>query len=138
MTFSNRTSPGHQARTPTRRESASPFRPRDSGGGGPLELAQRANRGGGGAGRGASLSLSKILFAGRSERTCLDMATTLAARRVLRPLHHPASQGGPPPPLSRWRMKRARFAGVIGAAVVAIRHTALTLGAHEKNRLPLL
>ena len=27
------------------------FRPRDSGGGGPLELAKRANRGGGGAGR---------------------------------------------------------------------------------------
>ena len=34
-----------------RRESeiARSIRPRDSGGGGPLELAQRANRGGGGA-----------------------------------------------------------------------------------------
>src|SRR5580700_5043263 len=68
MTFSNRTSPGHQARTPTRRESASPFRPRDSGGGGPLELAQRANRGGGGAGRGASLSLQNISVARRGEQ----------------------------------------------------------------------
>ena len=27
-------------------------------------------------------------------------------RRRLRPLHHPAAQGGPPPPLSRGRMKR--------------------------------
>ena len=33
------------------------IRPRDSGGGGPLELAQRANRGGGGACGAASLSL---------------------------------------------------------------------------------
>jgi len=33
------------------------IRPRDSGGGGPLELAKRANRGGGGAGLGASLSV---------------------------------------------------------------------------------
>src|SRR5580704_8883377 len=49
-------------------ESAATFRPRDSGGGGPLELAKRANRGGGGAGRGASLSVQKILCAGRSER----------------------------------------------------------------------
>ena len=33
------------------------FRPGDSEGGGPLELAQRANRGGGGAGLGASFSV---------------------------------------------------------------------------------
>ena len=35
------------------------FRHRDSGGGGPLELAKRANRGGGGAGLGALLSVQK-------------------------------------------------------------------------------
>src|SRR5580704_18234512 len=37
--------------------------PPRSGGGGPLELAQRANRGGGGAGLEASFSLQKFLFA---------------------------------------------------------------------------
>ena len=42
-----------------RREDAFTFRPRDSGGGGPLELAKRANRGGGGAGVGASLPVQK-------------------------------------------------------------------------------
>ena len=48
-------------RTRVRREneSARAFRPRDSGGGGPLELAKRANRGGGGAGLAASLPLQK-------------------------------------------------------------------------------
>src|SRR5580700_6167520 len=45
-----------------------PFPPPRSGGGGPLELAQRANRGGGGAGREASFSLQEILAARRSER----------------------------------------------------------------------
>ena len=42
-----------------RRESeiARAIRPRDSGGGGPLELAQRANRGGGGACGDEPLSL---------------------------------------------------------------------------------
>jgi hypothetical protein len=42
-----------------RRENAlaRTFRPRDSGGGGPLELAQRANRGGGGAGLDVLVSL---------------------------------------------------------------------------------
>jgi hypothetical protein len=42
-----------------RRENAiaRTFRPRDSGGGGPLELAERANRGGGGAGLDALLAL---------------------------------------------------------------------------------
>src|SRR5580704_440099 len=44
------------------------FRPRDSGGGGPLELAQRANRGGGGAGLRASMLVQNVLFARRSER----------------------------------------------------------------------
>ena len=44
------------------------IRPRDSGGGGPLELAKRANRGGGGAELGASFLLQRILAAGRSER----------------------------------------------------------------------
>src|SRR5580700_7555087 len=39
-----------------RRENAITFRPRDSGGGGPLELAKRANRGGGGACGAVSLS----------------------------------------------------------------------------------
>jgi hypothetical protein len=39
-----------------RRENAITFRPRDSGGGGPLELAKRANRGGGGACGAGSLS----------------------------------------------------------------------------------
>jgi hypothetical protein len=42
---------------PMRREDEIIFRPRDSGGGGPLELAKRANRGGGGAGLSASLPL---------------------------------------------------------------------------------
>src|SRR5580704_19405728 len=44
-------------RAQVRREngSACTIRPRVSGGGGPLELAKRANRGGGGAGLGASL-----------------------------------------------------------------------------------
>jgi hypothetical protein len=39
MSFSNSHLAEHQAQTLTRRESASPFRPRDSGGEGPLELA---------------------------------------------------------------------------------------------------
>src|ERR1700734_1451356 len=43
------------------RLTRSSFRPRDSGGGGPLELAKRANRGGGGAGREAPLPVPKIL-----------------------------------------------------------------------------
>src|SRR5580698_3525800 len=88
-------------------EIACTIRPRDSGGGGPLELAKRANRGGGGTGLDVSLSSKEF-------------------RRVRCPLHHPASQaqptlrvgvlyvkhGGrrprmPPPPLSRWRMKES-------------------------------
>src|SRR5579864_614983 len=36
------------------------FPPPRSGGGGPLELAKRANRGGGGAGLGASLSVQRM------------------------------------------------------------------------------
>src|ERR1700722_11822507 len=48
-----------KTRARRRRENAIAFRPRDSGGGGPLELAKRANRGGGGAGLVASLSLQK-------------------------------------------------------------------------------
>jgi hypothetical protein len=48
-----------KTRTHRRRENAISFRHRDSGGGGPLELAQRANRGGGGAGLAASLLLQK-------------------------------------------------------------------------------
>jgi hypothetical protein len=100
-----------------RRENkiACTIRPRDSGGGGPLELAKRANRGGGGAGLDVSLSSKEF-------------------RRVQRPLHHPASQaqptlrvgvlyvkhGGrrppmPPPPLSRWRMKER---GLVRAALM--------------------
>src|ERR1700733_10769397 len=43
------------------------FPPPRSGGGGPLELAKRASRGGGGAGLAASLSLQKALVARRSE-----------------------------------------------------------------------
>jgi hypothetical protein len=48
-----------KTRAQLRRENeiARTIRPRDSGGGGPLELAQRANRGGGGAGLGGLLSL---------------------------------------------------------------------------------
>jgi hypothetical protein len=51
-----------QARARSRRENeiARSIRPRDSGGGGPLELAERANRGGGGACGAASLSLEEI------------------------------------------------------------------------------
>src|SRR6202030_3266726 len=45
------------------------FRPRDSGGGGPLELAQRANRGGGCAGRGASFSLQTDYSGGAASFT---------------------------------------------------------------------
>jgi hypothetical protein len=48
-----------KTRARTRREAAIAFRPRDSGGGGPLELAQRANRGGGGACGDESLSLKE-------------------------------------------------------------------------------
>jgi len=45
----------------------------------------------------------------RNEQTWNRSAVaTSALRRCLRPLHHPASQGGPPPPLSRWRMKSDR------------------------------
>src|SRR3984957_14110906 len=56
-------------------ESARTVRHRDSGGGGPLELAKRANRGGGGAGRGASLqtvSLQKrrVNMFGHDEDSC--------------------------------------------------------------------
>src|SRR5580700_8828435 len=125
MTFSNRTSPGHQARTPTRRESASPFRPRDAGGGGPLELAQRANRGGGGAGRGASFSLQEILAARRSERANMSE-------------HHCNSYGAsspappPPPCFAGWSPSPAiagadearPLRGANGATVIAIRHMA--------------
>src|SRR4029077_7618029 len=51
-----------KTRAQVRRENeiARTIRPRGSGGGGPLELAQGANRGGGGAGLKASLSLQKI------------------------------------------------------------------------------
>src|SRR5580700_4117396 len=104
MTFSNRTSPGHQARTPTRRESASPFRPRDSGGGGPLELAQRANRGGGGAGRGASLSAQSHYSGGAASFTRTERASLMSAhygnfRAALSPAPPPPPlRGGPPPP----------------------------------------
>ena len=50
-----------KTRARMRRENAiaRTIRPRDSGGGGPLELAQRANRGGGGACGAASLSLQE-------------------------------------------------------------------------------
>jgi hypothetical protein len=48
-----------KTRTHARRENAIAFRPRVSGGGGPLELAERANRGGGGAGLAALSSLQK-------------------------------------------------------------------------------
>jgi hypothetical protein len=48
-----------KTRTLVRRENAITFRPRDSGGGGPLELAKRANRGGGSAGLVALSSLQK-------------------------------------------------------------------------------
>jgi hypothetical protein len=54
--------------------------PPRSGGGGPLELAQRANRGGGGAGRGASLAAQKFLVARRSERTCPKITEIPAPR----------------------------------------------------------
>src|SRR5580700_3589681 len=46
-----------KTRARRRRENAIAFRPRDSGGGGPLELAKRANRGGGGVGLAALSSL---------------------------------------------------------------------------------
>src|SRR5580700_1479174 len=49
------------AKNASRERDRFSFRPRDSGGGGPLELAKRANRGGGGAGLDASLSLPKVL-----------------------------------------------------------------------------
>ena len=54
-----------KTRAQVRRENgiARTFRPRVSGGGGPLELAKRANRGGGGAGLDASLSLQEVLKA---------------------------------------------------------------------------
>ena len=70
-------------RAQVRRENeiACTVRPRDSGGGGPLELAKRANRGGGGAGLAASLSLPKFsLEEDASERGCLDVTQTLVAR----------------------------------------------------------
>ena len=54
------------------------YPPRDSGGGGPLELAKRANRGGGGAGRGASFSLRKVLFAEEARKN------VRTSRRLLR------------------------------------------------------
>jgi hypothetical protein len=59
-----------------RRENAiaRTFRPRDSGGGGPLELAQRANRGGGGAGLDALLALQD------NERRCRNNLALLASR----------------------------------------------------------
>src|SRR5580704_13117130 len=64
----------------SRERDGSRHPPPRSGGGGPLELAKRANRGGGGAGLEASLSSQKSLFAKRSERTCSDVTRTLAAR----------------------------------------------------------
>src|SRR6202035_4050576 len=70
-----------RARVRRENESACTIRPRDSGGGGPLELAQRANRGGGGAGRGASFSLQIFLFARRRERASENV---WAPRRLLR------------------------------------------------------
>ena len=69
-----------------RRENETAFysAPRDSGGGGPLELAQRANRGGGGAGRAALLSVQTDCSGGgasftRKETSKLDVS----ARRQL-------------------------------------------------------
>ena len=84
-----------------------PFPPPRSGGGGPLELAQRANRGGGGAGRGASFSLLKILFAGRSERANMsehheDSCGALSPA----PPPPPCFAGWSPSPASRGRMTR--------------------------------
>jgi hypothetical protein len=75
-------------RTRVRRENetARAFRPRDAGEGAPDAQLRFCCR---------KFSLQKEA----SERKCLDIAKTLAVRRVLRPLHHPASQGGPPLPL---------------------------------------
>src|SRR5580692_5021027 len=100
-----------------RRESATTFRPRDSGGGGPLELAQRANRGGGGAGRAASVSEQKDHRDGaasfmRKERASLMSAHDGHFRTALSPAPPPPPlRGGPPPPLSRGRMEIAAIAG---------------------------
>src|SRR5580704_15467221 len=94
-------------------ESAATFRPRDSGGGGPLELAKRANRGGGGAGRGASLSVQKILCAGRSERAKMsgDHQNSCVALSPAPP-PPPCFAGWSPSPAiagadEEWRMKLA-------------------------------
>src|SRR5580704_3548379 len=79
------------------------FPPPRSGGGGPLELAQRANRGGGGAGRGASLSVRKVLVARRSERAKMLRHPSNAWVALSPAPPPPPLPGGPPPPLSRWR-----------------------------------
>src|SRR5580658_327179 len=94
-----------------RRGRVATFRPRDSGGGGPLELAKRANRGGGGAELAASLPLQRdhsndaasLYSNGNEQAQCQRTTATFVQLRVLRPLHR--ATRGPPPPLSRWRIR---------------------------------
>ena len=65
-------------------------------GGGPLELAKRANRGGGGAGLGLRYRCRQlqrrscvVYSKGNEQAWCQRTTATFAQRRVLRPLHHP-------------------------------------------------
>src|SRR5579864_105060 len=88
------------------------IRPRASGGGGPLELAQRANRGGGGAGRGASFSLQKILFAGRNERPKMSGYHRNSCG-ALSPAPPPPPFGRSPSPAIAGADGARRFAGTI-------------------------
>src|SRR6202020_2899237 len=98
----------------------------DSGGGGQLELAKRANRGGGGAGRGASWSLAGNSCCEKKRAEMFKRPSNACG--ALRPAPPPpplraqptvrvgvlyVKNGGqgppmPPPPLSRWRMPQPR------------------------------
>src|ERR1700722_13624158 len=95
-------------------EAACTIRPRASGGGGPLELAQRANVVEGAPDselrcRCRAVNTDEIDSRGaRNESSSSSSAPDLASSKLRcgpRPFHHPAAQGGPPSPLSRGRMQ---------------------------------
>ena len=84
-------------------EPPTPFRPREAGEGDHWSSRSERTVVEGAAGRGASFSLLGEFLCKKKQSEYVRTSLRLfAGVEFCAPLHHPASQGGPPPPLSRW------------------------------------